>query len=267
MKACRDAPTCDVLCRMNRRSFLAGVCGSTLLGVQGVGSRQTQHLIFINNGGGVRKRDYYEDVTLAPNVGRLVREGFVFEEDHCERVASHDAAFEELFRGRPAVSVNESGPTILDYIGSGFRSNSILGIPRILENHKPRLVVCRDFSHDVGHEGYERYREAVAITDRSIGKVFDWVKAHPYFSRNTAIVVRPEFGRDDVVNEHGQLHHSYGFYETHRVASIFWGPDFNRGVDRETVIQAIDLAPTLARVFGVEARYAQGRVVPGLFRT
>jgi arylsulfatase A-like enzyme len=79
-------------------------------------------------------------------------------------------------------------------------------------------------------------------------------------------VIRPEFGRDDEVNEHGQLHHSYGFYSTHRVASIFWGPDFNQGVNRTTVVSAVDLTPTLAKLFGVEATYAQGSVLPGLFR-
>jgi hypothetical protein len=251
---------------MNRRSFLAGVCGSSFLGLPTFEGRQTRHLIFINNGGGARKRDYYEDVRLAPNIHRLVREGFVFEEDHCERVASHDAAFEELLRGRPLGLGDESTPTILDYIGDGFRCDSILGIPQILEKQRPRLIVCRNFSHDVGHEDCEQYRQSVAVADRSIGKVFDWVKNHPDFSRNTAIVIRPEFGRDDVVNDDGQLHHSYGFYETHRVATIFWGPDFNRGVDRKTVISSLDLAPTLTKLFGVDAIHAQGRVVPGLFR-
>jgi hypothetical protein len=228
--------------------------------------RHTKHLVLINNGGGVRKRDYYEDVTLAPNVGRLAREAFVFEEDHCERVASHDVAFEELLRGRPVSSADDASPTILDYIGCGVRVNSILGIPGVLEKYRPRVIVCRDLSHDVGHHDSESYFQAVAAADRSIGKIFDWIKSHPYFSDNTAIVIRPEFGRDDVVNEHGQLHHSYGFYETHRVASIYWGPDFNRGVDRKRVISSLDLAPTLAKLFGVDAIHAQGRVVPGLFR-
>ena len=97
--------------------------------------------------------------------------------------------------------------------------------------------------------------------------IFDWIRNHPYFGRKTAIVIRPEFGRDDEVNSSGQLHHSDGFYYTHRVASIFWGPDFNRGVDRTTVINRLDMAPTIARLFGVEALYAQGQPVPGLLKT
>jgi hypothetical protein len=66
---------------------------------------------------------------------------------------------------------------------------------------------------------------------------------------------------------YGSLHHSYGFYYTHRVASIFWGPEFNRGVDQKTVVRAVDMAPTLTNIFGIDATYAQGRVAPGLFRT
>jgi hypothetical protein len=68
------------------------------------------------------------------------------------------------------------------------------------------------------------------------------------------------------VNEHDQLHHSYGFYGTHRVASIFWGPDFNRGIDQTTVISSLDMAPTLTRLFGVDAIHAHGSVIPRLFR-
>ena len=146
--------------RTTRRSFLNSVAaGTTALYFSR--PRSTQHVIFIVNGGGARKKDYYENADLSPNI--------------------------------------------------------------------------------------------------------DWVKNHPCFSRHTAIVIRPEFGRDDEVNAHGDLHHSQGFYYTHRVASIFWGPGFNRGVDKKTVISCLDMAPTLARIFNVDASYAQGRVVPGLF--
>jgi hypothetical protein len=50
------------------------------------------------------------------------------------------------------------------------------------------------------------------------------------------------------------------------VASIFWGPDFNRGIDQTTVISSLDMAPTLTKLFGVDAGHAQGSVIPRLFR-
>jgi hypothetical protein len=134
-----------------------------------------------------------------------------------------------------------------------------------MDRRGPRIVVCREPVHEVAHYSYEKYLQAIRSTDVAVGRLVDWVTSDPYFSRNTAIVVRPEFGRDDEVNDEGQLHHSYGFYYTHRVASIFWGPDFNRGVDSTTVLETRDMTPTLAAVFGVDAVYAEGRVAPGLF--
>jgi len=227
---------------------------------------RTKHLILIVTCG-ARKRDYYEDEYLSPNIHRLAREAFVFEQDHCERVASHDVAFMELLQGREFHAAdNTRYPTILDYIGNAIQVDSIRKIPRALQDHEPRIVVCREASHEVGHNSYEEYLRVVKTTDESIGAVLNWVKADPRFSHSTSIVIRPEFGRDDEVNEHGQLHHSYGFYYTHRVASIFWGPDFDTGIDRTTVIRSLDMAPTLTQLFGVDATHAEGSVIPKLFR-
>ena len=251
---------------MNRRAFVqqtAAVAGGLLFPRT---NPRTRHLIFIVNGGGVRKKDYYENAALASNVRRLAADACVFEESHCEQIASHAAAFEQLVRGRETTA-GHATPTILDYIGGGCEVYSIASIPQVMRRLRPRIVVCKSTAHDVGHDSYEHYLQRVKSTDAAIGRVFDWVRADPVFCDNTAIVLRPEFGRDDEVNVYGSLHHSYGFYYTHRVASIFWGPDFNRGVDQKTVVRAVDIAPTLTKIFGIDATYAQGRVAPGLFRT
>ena len=214
--------------RMNRRSFLrAAALGITC--TYKPPHPLTKHLIFIVNGA-ARKKDYYENEAIAQNIRRIATEGFVFEEDHCEQISSHDAAFAELL----GVNVN-------------YRLvPSLRVVPQVMEQCKPRLLVWRDVAHDVGHDDYEAYLRVVRRTDAAVGEVFDWVRRHPYFSANTAIVIRPEFGRDDEVNRHGQLHHSRGFYYTHRVASIFWGPDFKRGVDRTTAAGRRDLLPSAA---------------------
>jgi len=249
---------------MNRRTFIK--CASGVVGMRFSSQRATRHLIFVIAAGGMRTKDYLANESLAPNIHRLAREAFVFEEDHCERVASHDTAFNELLSGRECSGRSNDFPTILDYIGDGIEVDSIHKAPLVLERSMPRIIVCRHGDCDVGHSSYEKYLRAVTATDTATGRLLDWVKAHPYLGRHTAIVIRPEFGRDDEVNEHGHLHHSYGFHDTHRVASIFWGPDFNRGVDRKTVIDTLDMAPTLTQLFGVDAIHAQGRVVPGLLK-
>jgi hypothetical protein len=246
---------------VNRRTFLATSAFATAASyVRPAESRRTQHLIFIVNGGGVRKQEYYENLSLSPNITRLAREGFVFEQDHCERVASHDAAFTELMRGREWDG--SEYPTILDYVGRGRLVQTLEEIPRAMELLLPRILVCRLMTPDAGHQSYDAYLNAVRSTDHGVGRVSDWLNRHPYFRGKTAIVIRPEFGRDDEINSDGHLHHSYGFPSTHRVASIFWGPDFRQGIDCSTVIQSIDMAPTLASVFNRDAVHAQGRILP-----
>jgi len=218
---------------MNRRIFLNRAAAAAAgLFLPSRGSGRTKHVILIVNGG-ARKKDYYENGSIARNVRRLASEGFVFEQDHCGQIASHDAAFAELLGGK-------TYPTI----------RSLYLVPSTMERCRPRILVCRDMAHDVGHRSSEAYLSTVKTTDEEVGRVLDWVKSHPDFNQNTAIVIRPEFGRDDEVNAHGALHHSYGFYYTHRVASIFWGPDINRGVDTKTVVRASDMAPRIAKILG-----------------
>jgi len=235
---------------MNRREFVKAT-------VAGIGMLRhpvhlaTRHVILIVPAG-LRKSDYIGKDSRAPRIAGLAQEGFVFEQDHCEHVSSHEIAFAELLQG---------------HAGRGTYLDQISEIPTMLMQREPQMIVCRVREQEIAHESYEEYLCSIKRIDDAIGGLFDWVTHDPQFSRNTAIIFRPEFGRDDVVNEHGQLHHSYGFYSTHRVATIFWGPDFNRGIDRETVISTADMAPTLAKLCGVGAIYAQGRVVPDLFRT
>ena len=251
---------------MNRRSFLeqTTVGAASLLVPRR--ALQTKHLVLVVNGA-ARKKDYYEDEFLSPNIRRLADEGFVFEEDHCERIASHDLAFAELLSGRESSPGGPAYPNIFDYLNCKYWICPSLGlVPEIMDAHKPPILVCRETADDAGHDSYEKYLRAVKATDAGVGRLFDWIKAHPDFSQNTAIVIRPEFGRDDEVNNQGQLHHSEGFYYTHRVASIFWGPDFKQGVDRKTIISQLDMTPTLAALFGVKAVHAHGRVMPGLLK-
>ena len=222
---------------MNRRSFL----GASILTAAGwkwnpKSATPTRHVIFVVNGNGIRKKEYYEDAGLSPNIQRLAHEGFVFTEDHCDSVASHAAAFAELVQGLRDY-------TYLD----GSLSHRI---PSIMRQHRPRILLVHETGHDAGHQSYEKYLDAVKASDRNVGRIFDWVKSHPYFGQNTAIVLRPEFGRDDEINSAGQLHHSEGFYYAHRVARIFWGPEFRRGVDSRTVINRRDMGPALAKLLG-----------------
>jgi hypothetical protein len=213
---------------VDRRTFLNRIALTTAAwSLPASSGLRTQHLILIVNSG-ARKKDYYENPLLAPNVRRIASEAFVFEEDHCEQVYSHETAFAELTGGSPYPIVD-----------------SLHRVPSCMARHRPKILICRDRAQESGHYSFEAYLQAVRAADDGVGSIFDWVKTHPEFSRNTAIVIRPEFGRDDQVNDRGALHHSYGFYSTHRVARILWGPDFHAGVDKRTIVSSLDMAPMI----------------------
>jgi hypothetical protein len=177
-----------------------------------------KHVILIVPSG-ARKTDYYDNASLAPNIGELAAQGFVFEEDHCETVTSHRACVVEMVQGLSGCFFETDGSRVSS----------------ALYKFKPSVLVLRQMAEDHGHNDYQDYLEAVRQTDRSVGTIATFVRNDPFFGKNTAIVIRPEFGRDDVVNQFGQLHHSPGFHCTHWVAGIFWGPGIRRGVERKPV--------------------------------
>src|SRR6185369_10067069 len=123
---------------MDRRVFLKSLAVPSLAGYARASSPRTKHLIFIVPDG-LRKQEYLGPTSEMRNVSRLAREGFVFEEDHCEQVASHDAAFNELIRGVSSDSEIRPYPTILDYIGRGIELTRIASIPTVLAMRRPRI--------------------------------------------------------------------------------------------------------------------------------
>jgi hypothetical protein len=159
----------------------------------------------------------------------------------------------------------------LPFIGD---SAGLALVPRVLKEFKPRMMICQIVGHDAGHgsggyarreTGYSEYLQVCRTTDELLGRLFDFIINDPYFSKTTAIVVRPEFGRDDEINRHGEINHSDGYYQSIRSAEIWWGPDFRVGVDR-SVKNRRDMVPSIARVFNVDATYATGRPHLEMFR-
>src|SRR5262245_52479777 len=101
--------------------------------------RQTEHLIFIVNGGGARKKDYYENDSLCPNIRKIANEGFVFEEDHCGLIVSHEAAFRELLTGHESLDDGPAYPNIFDYLNARLQIvRSIRSVPALCR-HTNRL--------------------------------------------------------------------------------------------------------------------------------
>ena len=154
------------------------------------------------------------------------------------------------------------------------RSIRIAG--RILKAFKPRIITvqvlglaeaCADFGHPPDETGYERYLSHLETTDELLGELWAEIQADPYFRATTALVVRPDCGRDGKIDRYGQLGHCSGSYDAHTVWTMALGPDFPGGrVVRERV-QRRDLAPTLTYLMsGESAEHATGHVRTQMFK-
>lgn len=147
----------------------------------------------------------------------------------------------------------------------------------LLAAFRPKLITIQMLALDDAHADagfwdydtdYEQYRQHIAATDELIGNLYDFIRADPYLRDTTAILLRPECGRDDEVNAYGQLHHSQGNYYAHNVWTLGVGPDFREGAVFPEKVMRRDLCPTVVYALTGRdlARHASGSVRTPLFR-
>ena len=372
---------------MKRRDFLkslgvagaAGMAPASLAAAPQAGSGlgldlKTKHAIVILNGNGARKKEYYENAEMSPNITRMAKEAFVYTEDGNDTTSNHGNSWTSLITGNEYQSGIPQYPTIPHYVrkhvgdaasnywylqgvsyyrvwrynvkyftshpeygietrpvtlttGQTFFEDQKLSpaeivaqqftddmgltalerakleqfvgdtlsdrsyiadlvhkpiprtpfweeaqalhlIPSILQEFKPKMLIFQQTGHDTGHgaggllrdeTGWFEYSQVIQSTDEGVGRIIDFVKNDPYFSKNTAIIIRPEFGRDDEVNLYGEIHHSEGYYYCEQTASIWHGPDFKSGVSNKLVNRR-SFTPTLAALFNAPAPYVQGPI-------
>src|SRR5215471_15366561 len=121
---------------MNRREFLMdlGIAAGAVslrqraLDAAAISSEtydfQTRHVIWIINGAGSRKRDWYENPELSPNLAGLAKESFVYEESHNDTVCNHDRALAELLTGNRQATSKSPHPTAIDYVRSAYQDSA-----------------------------------------------------------------------------------------------------------------------------------------------
>jgi hypothetical protein len=148
-------------------------------------------------------------------------------------------------------------------------------VPQILKAFKPKIltvqVLALDDAHaDFGnwdHTDYGEYVKHLKATDELIGKMWAEVQADPYLRDTTALILRPECGRDDEVNVYGQLGHSPGNYSAHYVWCMAIGPDFKKNHVVTDKVQRRDLVPTITYLMsGQSAEHAIGHVRTQMFK-
>jgi hypothetical protein len=146
----------------------------------------------------------------------------------------------------------------------------------LLQAFKPRVITIQMLGLDDAHADhgfwnydtdYEEYLQHISATDEMVGNLWDYIQQDPYFSKNTALIVRPECGRDDEVNIYGQLHHSPGNYYAHYVWMLAAGPDFKQNQLVTETVNRRDICPTITyAVSGGKAPWSTGSVRTMMFK-
>jgi arylsulfatase A-like enzyme len=102
---------------------------------------------------------------------------------------------------------------------------------------------------DFGKHARDRYDEEIWFTDHFIGKLLDWAESKAWW-QNTVLIVTADHG--EAFGEHGMYKHAFELWDvlTH-VPLLVHGPGLGaRRIDERR--SAIDLAPTILELFGVE---------------
>lgn len=136
---------------------------------------------------------------------------------------------------------------------------------KLLAIFRPRMLTVTLRAPDVAHGSFNDYVTVIRRNDAELGKLFDAIRADEELAGSTALFVLPEFGRDRDFNARRGLDHGDTSKELLQVASVAWGPDFRRGREESREVSSIDVAPTIASLFGARLGPRTGTVLPGLF--
>jgi len=135
----------------------------------------------------------------------------------------------------------------------------------LLRLFKPKIIGVVLQNADVAHGSYNAYVEVIRKNDNEVGLLWDAVQADASLRDTTSIFVLPEFGRDAALNQRNGLDHGDGSEDLHRIFCVAAGPDFKQDKTIQKPVDAFDICPTVADLFGVKTPEARGKSVRGLF--
>lgn len=135
----------------------------------------------------------------------------------------------------------------------------------LLRLFRPKVVGVVLQNADVAHGSFNSYVEVIRRNDQELGLLWDAVQADPQLRDTTSIFVLPEFGRDATLNQRNGLDHGDGSEDLTRVFCVAAGPDFKKDKVLQRPVDAYDLCPTVADLFGVRTPEARGKVIKALY--
>lgn len=147
--------------------------------------------------------------------------------------------------------------------------------PEIVRAFRPKITTLQICGLDEGHAelgrtnrgtGVELYRRHLRTTDELIGRLWREIQSDDALRDKTALILRPDCGRDGALDAYGQLGHTPGDYDAHAVWSMALGPDFKKGHVVTEPVSRRDIAPTVTYLMSEQrAAYASGSVRTQMF--
>ena len=144
--------------------------------------------------------------------------------------------------------------------GPGAGDAKALRVARnLLRLFRPRVIGVVLQNADVAHGSYNSYVEVIRRNDQEVGLLWDAVQADAALRDTTSIFVLPEFGRDAALNQRNGLDHGDGSEDLHRIFCVAAGPDFKQDKVLQKPVDAFDICPTVAELFGAKTPEAKGK--------
>jgi hypothetical protein len=131
-----------------------------------------------------------------------------------------------------------------------------------MEKLAPTVLWITLHDIDIAHSGaFSLYTDAIVRTDRICSALWHAIQNNPEYKGRTNLFILPDFGRDSDTDPGGNgfQHHRTGDALSRTTWLLSLGPGIRENVVIDRPVESIDLVPTLAKLFGCNARYAQGR--------
>ncbi|MCG3134339.1 MAG: hypothetical protein HMLKMBBP_01644 [Planctomycetes bacterium] len=153
-----------------------------------------------------------------------------------------------------------------DITGPGAGDAKSIRVARnLFRLFRPKLIACVLQNADVAHGSFNSYEEVIRRNDRELGLLWDAVQSDAQLRDTTSIFVLPEFGRDASLNQRNGLDHGDGSEDLGKIFCVAAGPDFKQGKTLSAGVDAFDVCPTIAQLFGAKAPVSRGKAVKALF--
>ncbi|MEZ5962344.1 MAG: hypothetical protein R3F56_00730 [Planctomycetota bacterium] len=120
----------------------------------------------------------------------------------------------------------------------------------LLRAFRPRLLGITLQNADVAHSSYNAYVEVIRRNDEELGKLWDMIRGDADLRDTTSLLIVPEFGRDQNLNQRNGLDHGDGSDEMQQVFLIGAGPETARDKVVSKEIRTIDVCPTVLGLLG-----------------